>query len=79
MTDGAFTKVRTNQLARLPIPSMLNLETSEIVNLVEQILTSKQRDPSVSTLDLEAAIDKLVYGLYDLTGEEITIIENSIK
>ena len=31
--------------------------------------------PSVSTADLEAEIDKLVYGLYDLTGEEIGIIE----
>ena len=32
-----------------------------------------------STADLEAEIDKLVYGLYGLTGEEIGIIEQSIK
>lgn len=44
ITQGAFTKVRTNQLAKLPIPK-LNLKTvsvkkqhDEIVNLVDKLL-----------------------------------------
>ena len=67
------------KIEQLPIKDIPENEQAPIINLVDQILTSKQRDPSVSTLELEAAIDKLVYGLYGLTGEEIAIIENSIK
>ena len=62
-----------------PIPIISESEQAPIINLVDQILTSKQRDPSVSTLELEAAIDNLVYGLYDLTAAEIGIIEQGIK
>ena len=45
---------------------------------VEEILTIKKQNPSTDTSDLESQIDQMVYQLYDLTEEEINIIENSL-
>jgi hypothetical protein len=46
---------------------------------VEPILAQKKSDVSVSTTDLEGAIDRLVYALYDLKEFEIAIIEKAIS
>jgi hypothetical protein len=37
----------------------------------------KKQNPSVDTTALENQIDQLVYKLYELTEEEIKIIENA--
>jgi hypothetical protein len=47
-------------------------------NLTEQIISSKKQNPEVETNQLEKEIDKLVYELYNLTEEEIKIIEGNI-
>jgi len=39
----------------------------------------KKQNPSADTTDLENQIDQLVYQLYELTEDEIAIIENSNK
>jgi hypothetical protein len=44
-------------------------------NLIDQIISSKKQKPEVKTNQLEKEIDKLVYELYNLTEEEIKIIE----
>jgi hypothetical protein len=76
LTEGAFTKVRTNQLGRLPIPSLPKIERM-IGRNVDQILQLKSNNCDTSII--EADIDRLVYQLYGLTEEEIAIIENRIK
>jgi len=48
---------------------------NQIIALVDQILSIKQQNPDSDTSQLEQEIDKLVYKLYDLTEEEIKIIE----
>ena len=45
--------------------------------LVSQILADKQANPAADTSALEAEIDQQVYQLYDLTDEEIAIVEES--
>jgi hypothetical protein len=45
--------------------------------LVDMILETKKHNPSADTTALEAQIDQLVYQLYELTEEEIEIIENA--
>ena len=67
------------KVEQLPIKDIPESEQAPIIKLVEQILTAKQSPPSVSTAEMEREIDKMVYGLYGLTGEEIEIIEKSIK
>ena len=46
----------------------------EIESLVERIIEGKKNN--IDTKELENEIDKIVYGLYGLTEEEVRIIEN---
>ncbi|GAA7852952.1 class I SAM-dependent DNA methyltransferase [Helicobacter pylori] len=48
----------------------------KIIALVDKILKSKEKDPKANTQELEKEIDALVYQLYNLTDEEIKIIED---
>ncbi len=66
----------------IPIPPITpeNQPTvHQIERYVDQILSTKKADPKTDTSDLEKLIDQLVYKLYDLTEEEIAIIEGSVK
>ncbi|WP_395051662.1 Eco57I restriction-modification methylase domain-containing protein [Flavobacterium sp.] len=77
LTEGAFTKVRTNQLGRLPIPNISKEDQQLFIEKVNEILFSKSQDPKADTLALEQEIDAMVYELYGLSEEEIKIVENS--
>ena len=64
----------------LPIPPITQQNqpiADQIVKLVDQILSIKKQNPDEDTSHLEKQIDQLVYKLYDLTEEEIKIIESS--
>ena len=91
LTEGAFTKVRTNQLARLPIVILTSKQDEEIKNeiskLVDQLLqfnlekTEIKLQSKISQFEskidyCENKINQLVYQLYELTEEEIKIVEN---
>ncbi len=70
-----FPQVRISSVENLPI-KLADTEIQEkIETLVNQILTKKSQDFSADTSDLENKIDTLVFKLYDLTPEEIDIIE----
>lgn len=75
LTEGAFTKVRTNQLGRLPIPDISKDNQQPLIQKVDQILSLKKEKPQADTGDLEKEIDIMVYELYGLTEEEIKIVE----
>ncbi|WRA14564.1 class I SAM-dependent DNA methyltransferase [Helicobacter pylori] len=66
-------------IERLPIPKITekNQELAhKITDGAKQILQAKAKDPKANTQRLEKEIDALVYQLYNLTDEEIKIIEN---
>lgn len=72
--------IKINQLGEIPvIKDISESEQAPLIALVEQILSIKQSPSSLSTAALEAEIDRLVYGLYDLTAAEIGVIEASVK
>jgi type I restriction-modification system DNA methylase subunit len=75
----ALAEVKKENLSRLPI----NLENKnlqkEIIKLVDSILSKKKKDIKVDTTELENQIDQLVYKLYELTDEEIKVVEESLK
>ncbi|EAI8930293.1 class I SAM-dependent DNA methyltransferase [Campylobacter coli] len=48
----------------------------ELINLVDEILKAKEQNKNANTQELENKINSLVYKLYNLTEEEIKIIEN---
>ena len=47
------------------------------MQLVDRILEAKTADPKANTSALEEEIDRLVYGLYGLTDEEIAAVAGS--
>ncbi|WP_424679982.1 TaqI-like C-terminal specificity domain-containing protein [Helicobacter pylori] len=66
-------------IERLPIPQITykNQELAhKITDGAKAILETKEKDPKANTQKLEKEIDALVYQLYNLTDEEIKIIEN---
>jgi adenine-specific DNA-methyltransferase len=70
-----FTQITLGDIRQLPIPKIEALQQKPFINLVDDILIAKNRN--VDTTTLEAEIDQMVYQLYDLTEEEIKIIEAS--
>ena len=48
----------------------------KIINKVDEILKIKNKNSSEDVHEIEEEIDKIVYKLYDLTEEEIRIVEN---
>ena len=73
LSQGAFTKMRTNQLARLPIPQCVMKK--ELSGLVDKIMWKKKENPQADTTSLESQIDFLVYHLYGLTYDEVLIVD----
>lgn len=62
-------------LLQIPICNIVDRDQQPFITLVDQILTAKKANPKADTSALEKQIDELVYKLYDLTEEEIKIIE----
>ena len=67
-----------NDAKELPIPDVAPEEQIPIIELVDQILDAMRADSEADTSDLENEIDKLVYELYNLTEDEIAIVEGSV-
>ncbi|HEB7506137.1 TPA: class I SAM-dependent DNA methyltransferase [Campylobacter coli] len=66
-------------LEKLPIPKINSKNqklANELINLVDEILKAKEQDKNANTQELENKINSLVYKLYNLTEDEIKIIEN---
>ncbi|GAA8532735.1 hypothetical protein oki1106_14480 [Helicobacter pylori] len=79
MGGGIDGELKTNNLEKIPIPKITekNQELAhKITDCARRILQSKAKDPKANTQELEKEIDALVYQLYNLTDEEIKIIEN---
>jgi len=72
-TKTVFSEIQARSIKELPIP-VISLEIeNKISNISAQIIELKKAN--TETNDLEAQIDALVYQLYDLTEEEIKIVE----
>ena len=71
----AFAQVKTVDIKNLPFIVPNELTQSKLTSVVDEILKKKSDDISSDTTVLEKEIDQLVYKLYDLTEEEIKIIE----
>jgi adenine-specific DNA-methyltransferase len=72
---GDMLELYLTPLSEIPIPKDKNNYASKIVKLVENIIEKKKENSEIDTSSLERQIDELVYKLYELTEEEIKIIE----
>lgn len=74
-TKGAFTKAKIFHYYNLPVKN-ISLEMQDtFIHLVDRILLFKQTDKSCDTSALENKIDFLVYHIYDLTYDEVLIVD----
>ena len=67
--------IKPKYLEQLPLPT--NTNSSDLDALISEIILLKSKDKDSDTKDLENKIDNAVYKLYDLTEEEIKIVEQN--
>lgn len=73
-----FPEVKPVQLFKLPIEVGTDLSRKEVEMFVEKIIAEKTENLKADTSSLESQIDQLVYQLYNLTEEEIKIVEGDV-
>ena len=72
---GGDYHIYPEHIRNIPIPNSSKSQQQLIINLVDKILSAKKDNPQANTSALEREIDQQVYALYNLTPEEIAIIE----
>ena len=85
-TGKVFAQVKLTFLRKIPIKKVSYVEQKSFIELVNKILSLTQSESyledskkQTKVKEYERQIDQLVYKLYDLTPEEIKIVENSVK
>ena len=68
--------VKIYQLKEIPIPVVSVTHQKPIIDIVNEIIETKRDNPCADTSVLEKEIDRLVYKLYNLTDEEIAVIDD---
>ncbi len=59
----------------LPLPNEYDFYREKIIGLIERILDFKSSNINTNTSELEAQIDILVFKLYNLTYDEVKVID----
>ncbi len=72
------TRWQAFTMERLFVPRATPEKQSQIAGFVDRIIAAKKDDPSADTSSIEQVIDRLVYRLYGLTDDEVTIVENNL-
>ena len=75
--NGDLLQLDKVQFLTVPLYCPSSKQQAPIIAVVDQILAIKKTNLNADTSALEREIDELVYGLYGLTDEEITIVENN--
>lgn len=73
------TNVTSKEISKLPILKIDDIRQKPIISLVDKILEAKKENPQANTTNLENQIDILVYKLYNLTYDEVKIIDPDIE
>ena len=76
--QGTNYQIDKQPLLAIPLISPSAEQQTLMATLVDGILDAKHNNPDANVSDLENEIDNLVYALYDLTNEEIAIVEGSV-
>ncbi|EDO8836145.1 class I SAM-dependent DNA methyltransferase [Campylobacter coli] len=77
--QGNLFKIDKEPLLNIPIVNINSKNeklANKLISLVDEILKAKEQDKNANTQELENKINSLVYKLYNLTEDEIKIIEN---
>ncbi|EHJ7838239.1 Eco57I restriction-modification methylase domain-containing protein [Campylobacter coli] len=77
--QGNLFKIDKEPLLNIPVVNINSKNeklANKLISLVDEILKAKEQDKNANTQELENKINSIVYKLYNLTEEEIKIIEN---
>ncbi|CAG1004795.1 Type IIS restriction enzyme Eco57I [Methylophilaceae bacterium] len=74
---GVFPQFKVNELAQFPIAVTNGDQKEAVGQRVERILEAKKADPKADMSALDKEIDQLIYTLYNLTPEEVELIEGN--
>jgi hypothetical protein len=74
-TKDDFRQTTLSELRNLPIPKISSIQQKPLITVVEKILSLKKQN--LDTTALEKEIDVLVYKLYELTYDEVKIIDKN--
>lgn len=72
---GGGLRIYPDHIRNLPIPIASNEQQKSIISIVDKILDAKRKNPTSDTNSLELEIDRIVYKLYDLTYDEVLIVD----
>jgi hypothetical protein len=72
---GGFVRYIAQYVSQIPVPATTLGQQAELNVFVDRILAAKASDPAADVAALEAEIDRLVYAFYNLTPDEIAIVE----
>ncbi len=64
-----------HSLERLPVVQIPVAEQASFIALVDAILAAKAADSGAETADLEKKLDERIYAWYNLTQDEISVVE----
>lgn len=74
-TKGAFTKAKIYHYYNLPIKK--TAKQDRISKIVNEILEQKLHDSKINVAPLEDEIDHILYHLYNLTYDEVLLVDPS--
>ena len=72
---GGYLAINKTTIEQLPLVKAQPSKEQTIIDIVDRILLHKLNHMAGSTTDLEDEIDQLVYQIYELTPEEIAVVE----
>lgn len=75
---GIFPQFKVNELSIFPIPKDFGKYRDDLIAKVRKIMEVKSKNPNADISQIDQEIDYILYQLYDLTDEEISIIENAV-
>ncbi len=75
--QNGFLQALIEYQIQIPIPAASPEQKKPVERLVERILAAKAKDADADVSALEQEIDELVYALYQLTPDEIRLVEGT--
>jgi hypothetical protein len=74
--SGGYIEVKPQYFEQIPIPDIDTITQNKLTELADKAIQEKTNNQQTDITEIEKQIDQLVYKLYDMTAEEIKIIEN---
>jgi adenine-specific DNA-methyltransferase len=76
---GSVIELTGDSIEKIPIPSFNASEKARLAKLAEACAAAAKKNDAASLAVLESEINAIVYRIFDLTSEEIALIESSFS